>query len=138
MVVCSGTHLVSFILFSSFLWIVLFPFLPGPTCYHFIYTFNFLDVVPFSFQQLFLTATRVVFNQFNLTVFSKANSLNISSAFVFFFWSSLRCIPCSVFYAFPFSYSNFHRCLLYNICCIPHLLFCKSFHVHTYSYLYLP
>ena len=67
-IVCSGTCLASFIVFSRLLWIVQFPLLLRPTCNLSIDTFCCFDMSPFSFEQFFLTLTRVVLNQFNRTI----------------------------------------------------------------------
>ena len=67
-IILFGTRLISFILFFRFLWIVLFPFLFRPSCNHLIYTFRHLYIPSLSFEQFFLTITRVVLNKFNLTV----------------------------------------------------------------------
>ena len=69
-IVCSDTCLAFFIAFSRFLWIVQFPLLLRLTCNLSVDTSCCFDMSPFSFEQFFLTLTRVVLNQFNLTILS--------------------------------------------------------------------
>ena len=57
---------------------------------------------------------------------------------LFFYLFSLCCIYCMLVGVFPFSYSIFHKCFLYNIWCIQSWLFYRFFPAHTFSYRYIP
>ena len=139
-IVCSGTCLASFVVFSRFLWIVQFPLLLLPTCNLSIDTFCCFDMFPFSFEQFFLTLTRVVLNQFNLTI--------LNTEFIEYIYCSCLLFhpPFDVFLIlFSMSFHSFTQTftsapniafVISNICNFVNLsLFIP---IHTYIYNKLP